>query len=444
VRLGLTAVAAALLSTAASAALVKLDPLHGTSKAFALKSDGDTEYVVRFYRPDVFRVEAGRKVWTGEGTNRTFTVDFADHRNDPAKAQMLVDDYAEDNTLVKFADKDGKFVFSTTEIIVEFDRTNETMTVWNWDRARTGETKPILAEAAPLAFTTNSCVQTLVSDAGERFYGGGQQVGRLMHKGRKIAIDCDYNWADGGAPNPAPFVLSSSGYGVFRHTFAAGEYDFVATNTCALKHEEARFDAFYFIGDFATVIDRYTEMTGRPNMLPMWGLELGDADAYMTRDKDTKQAKQENDGSFTETTPDAAKVAAKYREADMPGSWILVNDGYGCGYTMLGGTVDLLAQYGFKTGLWTEGALDRIAWEVGTAGTRVQKLDVAWTSQGGDFKMQHALQCNKDAFLGLTTNSEARAFIWTVLGWAGLSATASAGPVISMAAGTSSATWFRR
>ncbi len=410
-----------LAAFAAQAELVRLVPEHGVSKLFSLKTaDSNREYRVSFYRPDVFRVEAAPVAWDGPETNRVATYDYADKFNDPKRAQILVDDYREDTTGVAFSDKDGRFTFSTTEIDVVFDKTDETMRVFRRGR-------PVLAQAKAIDFGPSNCVETLTSDSGERFYGGGQQVGRLMHKGRKLLIDCDYNWSEGGAPNPAPFVLSSRGYGILRHTFAAGEYDFTATNTCALTHEERRFDAFYFIGGdregpnpFACVIDRYTEATGRPNMLPMWGLELGDADAYMTREKDTKHLKQEADGTYTEITPHVVKrVAEKYREADMPGGWILVNDGYGCGYTMLGSVVRDLAQYGFYTGLWTEGALDRIAWEVGTAGTRVQKLDVAWTGQGGDFKAQHALQCNKDAFDGLCNNSDARAFIWTVLGWAG-------------------------
>ncbi len=407
--------AAVAASLAANAALVRLVPEHGVSKAFTLKGDGEVEYVVCFYRPDVFRVQAAPKQWSGEGEGRTYTVDCSDPHNDPAKAQILVDDYAEDKSAVEFEDRDGAFTFKTSEMTVRFDKATELMSVSTW-RGRA-----LLEEAAPLKFADGETTQTLASDADERIYGGGQQLGRLMHKGRSIKIDCDYNWSDGGAPNPAPFVMSSRGYGILRHTFSSGLYDFTDTDSSRLAHAERRFDAFYFIGDFATVLDRYTEATGRPNFLPMWGLELGDADAYMTREKATKYPKQEADGSFTEVTPVVVdRVARKYREADMPCGWLLVNDGYGCGYTELGPVCDRLRDLGFKTGLWTEGALDRIAWEVGTAGTRVQKLDVAWTSQGGArYKNQHALQCNKDAFLGITTNANARGFCFTVLGWAG-------------------------
>lgn len=405
-----------LIGVAAEAALVRLVPEDGISKAFTLKTDSDVEYVVRFYRSDVFRVEAAPKLWEGEGTNRTYKLDFTDKKNDPKRvAQILVDGYEEDATGVRFADKDGKFTFTTSSIIVDFDKATEKMAVADF------RGKPIFAEAEPLKFADGACTQTLASNKDVRYYGCGQQIGHLMHKGKKMLIDCDYNWAENGCPNPAPFVLSSEGFGELRHTFAAGSYDFTATNTCALTHKENRFDAFYFVsGGFPAVIDRYTEATGRPNLLPMWALELGDADAYMTREKGTKYPAQAKDGTFVETTPDVVKrVAMAYRDADMPVGWILVNDGYGCGHVLLASVVDYLAQLNIKTGLWTEGKLDRIAWEVGTAGTRVQKLDVAWTSQGGDYKAHHALQCNADAFNGITENADARAFVITVLGWAG-------------------------
>ena len=69
-------------------------------------------------------------------------------------------------------------------------------------------------------------------------------------------------------------------------------------------------------------------------------LELGDADCY-------------NAGG--QTTPDVIElVADKYRDYDLPGGWILPNDGYGCGYTQLEYVVEELHDQGFWTGLWTE------------------------------------------------------------------------------------------
>jgi alpha-glucosidase (family GH31 glycosyl hydrolase) len=235
----------------------------------------------------------------------------------------------------------------------------------------------------------------------EYFYGGGMQNGYFSHKGNKIKISKETsNWDDGAVPNPVPFYMSTHGYGAFRNTFAPGEYDF--RNTTAVSHNENRFDCFYFYGpSLKEVLNGYTELTGRPFLPPRWGLELGDADCY-------------NAGG--QSTPDVIElVADQYRENDLPGGWILPNDGYGCGYEELPYVVDELADRGFHTGLWTENGVGQIAWEVGTAGTRACKLDVAWVGAG----YLNALSACKQAYNGIEENCDERGYVWSVCGWAG-------------------------
>ena len=70
---------------------------------------------------------------------------------------------------------------------------------------------------------------------------------------------------------------------------------------------------------------------------------------------------------------------------------------------------------GFWTGLWTENGVSQIAWEVGTAGTRACKLDVAWVGAG----YLNALNACKAAYEGIESNCNDRAFVWSVCGWAG-------------------------
>jgi hypothetical protein len=108
-------------------------------------------------------------------------------------------------------------------------------------------------------------------------------------------------------------------------------------------------------------------------------------------------------------------VADEYRSHDLPGGWILPNDGYGCGYTDLENVVEELHERGFYTGLWTENGVAQIAWEVGTAGTRACKLDVAWVGSG----YLNALNACKAAYEGIESNCEGRGYVWSVCGWAG-------------------------
>ena len=424
---GLMALLAAGAFAVTPGKVLKMVPQSGTSKSFDLITENGLTVRVQFYSPQVFRIlaapqklepvrdRAGNPVKDKEGNVKTFvSADFSDPRNDPEKAQILVG-VPEDKTRVVFADdrEVGTYSFSTTALTLIVSKADCRFTLTDRFSGRI-----IWAEAEPLNLDKEKgTTQTLATNANECFYGGGQQNGEFAHKGKKIAIRADGNWGEGGHPNPAPFYQTNTGYGVLRHTFAPGEYDFSGDKEIRTTHAENRFDAFYFVGGgFAGNLNLYTKFTGRPNLIPRWGLQLGDADAYITRDKETREPAQNDDGSYKEVTPvDAVRVATKYREHGMPGGWLLVNDGYGCDHMQLGYVADALAGLGFHTGLWTEGALNRINWEVGHAGSRVQKIDVAWSSPA----YQHALECNKVAAEGIERNANARAFVWTVQGWAG-------------------------
>jgi alpha-glucosidase (family GH31 glycosyl hydrolase) len=275
-------------------------------------------------------------------------------------------------------------------------------------------------ELKPLTFSPDGTIQTLRSDPDEHFFGGGQQNGSFEFKGRIMQVSYGDGWEEGDRPNPAPFYMSSKGYGVLRNTWTDGVYDFWSDDYLTTSHKENRFDAYYMVGgSIHKVLDLYTQLTGRAGLLPRWAFEYGDADCYNDRDNIDKPGTVPpgwSDGP-TGTTPDVvSSVAKKYREQDMPAGWILPNDGYGCGYTDLPAVVDSLRKLGFHTGLWTESGMDKIAWEVGTAGTRVQKIDVAWSGKGYQF----ALDANHDAAQGILDNSDSRPFVWTVMGWAGI------------------------
>ena len=282
-----------------------------------------------------------------------------------------------------------------------------------------GNQQRIWEELQPLDLGEKQSYQTLSSKAGEAFWGGGQQNGQFAFQGKQLDISYSGGWEEGDRPNPAPVFISSQGYAVLRNTFAPGVYDFRQQNYLTASHQERGFDAYYMVGGLHDALRQYTALTGRVPLLPRWALEYGDADCYNDGDNRKKPGTVPagwSDGP-TGTTPDVVQsVAAQYRKHDMPGGWILPNDGYGCGYTGLPETVKGLKQYGFRTGLWTENGVDKIQWEVGTAGTRAQKLDVAWTGKGYQF----AMDANHAAANGILSASDSRPFVWTVMGWAGV------------------------
>ena len=160
-------------------------------------------------------------------------------------------------------------------------------------------------------------------------------------------------------------------------------------------------------------------------MMPRWGLEFGDADCYNKTGK---------------TIDVVSRVARKYRDNDMPGGWILPNDGYGCGYTDLPATIQALKPLGFVTGLWTENGLERIATEVRDYGSRVMKLDVAWVGRGYQF----ALNGMRDAYEGIEKNAIRAGSCGPPAPGPAASATPPSGREISRVTGSTSASTFRR
>ncbi|MDE2408641.1 MAG: DUF5110 domain-containing protein, partial [Xanthomonadaceae bacterium] len=374
----------------------------GAAAAWDITTANGTRVRVSVLRADLLRVQAGRDGKLLPAGDQAAPIVL------PQPAVPV------DATLEEDA---GELRIRTPALVLHIQRNPLRLAL---ERIQAGKGILLWQELQPLDLDARQTVQVLSSTPQEQFFGGGQQNGRYVFKGHELEISYSGGWEEGDRPSPAPMLLSNRGWGMLRNTWSNGDYDLRQPDQAILQHQEDRFDAYYFVGqDLHALLDTYTALTGRAGLLPRWGYSFGDADCYNDGDNRKKPGTVPagwSDGP-TGTTPDVIdSVAKKYREYAMPGGWILPNDGYGCGYTRLPEVVQGLAKYGFRTGLWTENGVDKIAWEVGTAGTRVQKLDVAWTGKGYQF----AMDANKSAYDGILNNSDSRPFLWTVMGWAGI------------------------
>ncbi|WP_106496225.1 TIM-barrel domain-containing protein [Lentibacillus sp. Marseille-P4043] len=340
-------------------------------------SAGDAKVRVKFYKDDMFRI------WLAQDGKFT----------DPAGDEIIVKkDFPEITT--DWQDEGDYYRVDTKDLTLRIYKKPLRFALYESDNKTL-----VWEETKGLSWNEEETKQTLSRGEKEQFFGGGMQNGRFTHRDKTIEISTSYNWDDGGHPNAAPFYMSTNGYGVFRNTFAPGSYSF--KHPVVTTHKENRFDSFYFYGpELKEILNGYTELTGRPLMPPLYGLEPGDADCY-------------NDEG--QTTLDALEVANGYKENDMPAGWMLVNDGYGCGYENLEEVGNELRDRNLELGLWTEDGLPNQEFEVNKAGVRVRKLDVAWVGSGYQF----ALDAAKEAYEGIEQNSDARGFVWMVEGWSG-------------------------
>lgn len=346
---------------------------------------------IQFIRSDIFRLWMA---YDGEFSN-------------PAGNDIVINTPNE-KPEVSFSENNDFYLFKTSEIALRAYKNPLRFALYKADNSSL-----IWEESKGLTYGYET-IQYIRRSETENYYGGGMQNGRFSHRNKTIKLTIDYDWEDGGNPNPAPFFMSSNGWGALRNTYSHGEYSF--TDTVKLRHNEPRFDCYFFAGNsLKNILGDYTDLTGKPFLMPRWALSMGDANCYNRGAKSTKTIGSTTTGHSGLTPSVIDIIADKYIENKMPRGWILPNDGYGCGYTKLDSVVKELYKRGFYTGLWTENGVEKIAREVGEMGTRLCKLDVAWVGPGYKFAIDGA----KAAYEGIENNSDARGFIWMVCGWAG-------------------------
>lgn len=110
--------------------------------------------------------------------------------------------------------------------------------------------------------------------ANERFFGLGDQTrDRIEHRGTKGDL-----WIRNVKEYiPIPFVISTRGYGLLVNTTRRLWYDLGATSEewFGFECENEILDLYVIHGPSpAEVIDRYTQITGRPFLPPKWGFGL--------------------------------------------------------------------------------------------------------------------------------------------------------------------------
>ncbi|AKU18594.1 glycoside hydrolase [Luteipulveratus mongoliensis] len=325
-----------------------------------------------------------------------------DAPSDPSKpSATMLQKPATPSGALKLKDEGSAYRLSTPDASLTITKADPKLTLTRADGT------VLFREASPLTWSDQGTTQTLAGKPGEQFYGAGEQNGSYTLTGKKVNVANSFNWNEGGYNNSQPYYVSTAGYGVFRHTFAPGAYTFgSATDSAApvtTTENEQRYDAYYFVGDLKSVIGQYTDLVGKPFMPPIYGLELGDSDCYL-----------HNANRGERHTLDSLKVAQGYVDNGMPNGWMLVNDGYGCGYEKLPETGAGLQKTNMQMGLWTESDLTKQEDEV-KAGVRVRKLDVAWVGPGYRFSLDGC----ETAYSGIEKYSDARGFVYQPNSWAG-------------------------
>ncbi|HKI90247.1 MAG TPA: TIM-barrel domain-containing protein [Draconibacterium sp.] len=399
--------------------------------------------LIDFYGNNIFRMFQDN---SGKGMR-------APQAEPPAK--ILVKNPRKPVSELNVKDNGIQVIIKTNAVELTFNKNETTFELKNLKTDKT-----VVKSIAPITFEKSNVKIELSDNQNEYFYGGGVQNGRFSHKGKVIAIENQNSWTDGGVASPTPFYWSNNGYGFMWYTFKKGTYNFGARNEnkVTLTHNTDYLDVFFMVSESpVALLKDFYQLTGHPVLIPKFGFYEGHLNAY-NRDywkedstgilfEDGKRYKesQKDNGGIKESLNgeknnyqfSARAVIDRYKNHDMPLGWILPNDGYGAGYgqtSTLDGNIanlkdfgDYARDHGVEIGLWTqsdlhpidtiEALLQRdIVKEVGVAGVRVLKTDVAWVGAGYSFGLNGVQDA---AEIMQKYGNNARPFIISLDGWAG-------------------------
>jgi alpha-glucosidase len=136
-----------------------------------------------------------------------------------------------------------------------------------------------------------ACCRTsrLILNANEHIYGFGDKRSLLDHRGQRVQmLDRDaFASETNKSYKSVPFFMSTAGYGLFFHNFYIATFDLgiFTKHPMEIQALGGDMDFYGFVGDLKQVLSQYTELTGRPAMLPRWafGYQQGKA-SYKGRD----------------------------------------------------------------------------------------------------------------------------------------------------------------
>lgn len=178
-------------------------------------------------------------------------------------------------------DRDGRLLWATRP--VDIDGLRLARNQWNPPEQRW---LFLHRYAYPLGSTVQTDARTAFAsfDLGstERIVGFGESFGRLDKVGstQDLWLQEAFGNASPAAYKQVPFYLSSRGHGVFLHTANAARVHVGSREHTAVSlvvDDAGALDWFVLAGTPAEVLHRYTALTGRPSVPPLWsfGFWLG-------------------------------------------------------------------------------------------------------------------------------------------------------------------------
>lgn len=222
------------------------------------------------------------KLWYEQG-------DFT--RNNPSFA-VINEEFKNVGTL-NVSEQAGSYEIFTNELIIRINK--NPFQVRFFDKYQ----KLLLEDFQNKGFTKDSAnmksYKTLRPT--EQFFGLGEKSGTLNRRGKTFTMwnsdkPC-YGITEDPLYKSIPFFMSNFGYGIFFDNTYKSKFDFGATSNDYYSFETPGGEMIYYFifgPSYKQIIERYTQLTGKPIMPPAWALGFSQCRGMYTNEKLAREA----------------------------------------------------------------------------------------------------------------------------------------------------------
>ncbi|MFC3770245.1 TIM-barrel domain-containing protein [Paenibacillus sp. GCM10012303] len=218
-----------------------------------------------------FRTAAGAYVRLQAITPRTFRIRVSEteHFPEPPLVRYGIVRLPPDPAAIEVEEDGDRITIKTGAAALQADRREGTYTLYGADDEVL--TRQI---AAPHSGAESCCGASFRLYPDELLYGLGDETrDKLMKRGHLAHMRLQKREAHA----PAPFLMSSRGWGLFIHTTLHHEIDIAHTDSDLIRFciPGDQLDYMLFTGSsYADLLDEYTGLAGRPQLLPIWAYGL--------------------------------------------------------------------------------------------------------------------------------------------------------------------------
>lgn len=299
-------------------------------------------------------------------TDATYRLRLCEGEEVPENRTPMIDgDITDPSLSTGFEETDDKYVITTGRLRVEVIRNPFAICVYDGEGrlitesgSRTkSEFPPSAIDSFPLGFYKNRgsrltyACESFVLYPGEAIFGLGEQFGPVNKMGRTVSIwnnECLHSLSNRTYKN-IPFFMSTQGYGVFINesrpaTLWIGSRE-VCKNQIAVEGE--LLDYFFFYGPgFKQILNDYTNLTGKPAVVPKWTLGTWISRiSYFSEKQVLKAAQTLREQRFP---ADVINIDTGWFEKDWHCDWQFDKDRF----PDPGRMFDKLKDMGFRASLW--------------------------------------------------------------------------------------------